>query len=281
MILITGADGFVGGGFYRFLKEKGIEACGTSLLPQEGLIQADITKPLKVLPKRIDVVVHLAARLSSSAEEHAQPEVAMRECLRVNAEGTLNLLKATKDAKHFIYVSTGAVYGQNPKPSETDMPRPDSWYSLSKHIGELYAERMCKSLTILRPGSVYGPGQQRFFIANLIKSLQSNHDVTIFGEGRTQLDLVYVKDLYDVLLKIISEKQCGTFNIGSGELVSVKEIATIAKGVFKESKSRIVFDSTKPESTNGVLLDTKKARKVLNLNMRYNVLDGFKDIRRG
>ena len=83
---------------------------------------------------------------------HCAALTGIRECeenkekaWRVNVEGTENLVKACEDAAkdcYFIYVSTACVfYGDEGNYVETDTPYPKNFYSLTKLLGESFADR--------------------------------------------------------------------------------------------------------------------------------------------
>lgn len=114
---------------------------------------------------RVDVVVHLAARVHVMHERAGDPLKAFRT---VNVEGTLNLAKLAKVAgvKRFLFLSSLGVNGSQTslgKPfSEKDIPQPHNSYAISKWEAEQglmrIAEEAGLEVVIIRSPLVYGFG---------------------------------------------------------------------------------------------------------------------------
>ncbi|MEY3760971.1 MAG: hypothetical protein RIR39_2462, partial [Pseudomonadota bacterium] len=147
MILVSGANGFVGKSLCRMLAEqrqivrkttrrinmqvKNNETLGVGEL--NG--QSDWTKALL----DIKVVIHLAARVHVMNDASTDP---LAEFRKVNVEGTLNLAKQAAKAgvKRFIFMSSIKVNGEHSdldKPfTEVDMADPQDAYGISKFEAE-------------------------------------------------------------------------------------------------------------------------------------------------
>ncbi len=176
-VLITGAAGFLGRGLATALLEDAgglgrasslvaidTVPCGLDDTRVESRI-GTITDPEFVAPAvdGVDVVFHLAAVLSGQAE--AEFDAGMR----VNVEGTRNLLEACRRLPRpprFVFTSTLAVFGGRlPEVVPEDAPvTPESSYGTAKAIAELlvseYSRRglvdgiACRLPTIaIRPGA--------------------------------------------------------------------------------------------------------------------------------
>lgn len=95
---------------------------------------------------------------------HAAALVSIRECEKnknkawnVNVEGTKNLVKACKSTSpktKFIYISTACVFsGEEGLYTESDLPNPKNYYSLTKLIGE-FVIRELENWLIIRTNFV-------------------------------------------------------------------------------------------------------------------------------
>lgn len=286
-ILITGATGFLGRELYYFLKGKGFLVYGTSTTKQldTSLFQVDITgrDDLEKLPREIDVVIHLAA----VREQFDSDSKNYKKCMEVNAIGSLNVARfaAERGIGHFVYISSNTVYGSNKvKIKETVPANPNSNYGVSKYTGEMYCKEVCgesgMKLTILRLANVFGGSQKKFLIAYLVDCVRNNKSLKIFGRGEGMWDLVYLKDVLEVILKVVKDKIYGTYNIGSGKLISVKEIAETVLEVFNESESKIIFDVEKKENKDNLLMDISKAKRKLGYEVKYYIEKGLEDYKR-
>ena len=106
-------------------------------------------------------------------------------------------------------------------------------------------------------------------LRKFIEAKQNNkQEVTIWGSGTPMREFLFVDDLAEACL-FLMENYNGieTVNIGTGEDVSIKELAeTIMKIVGFEG--HLVFDSTKPDGTPRKLLDVSK---INNLGWKHKV----------
>ena len=104
----------------------------------------------------------LVAAVVHSAAWTGGAELSDAEGLRVNVEGTRNVLAAAQAAgvERFIYVSSVAVYGVNRAPLiDESMPTPPvgQAYPDSKIAAERLVRESGLPYVIIRPASTYGP----------------------------------------------------------------------------------------------------------------------------
>ena len=92
--------------------------------------------------------------------------------------------------------------------------------------------------------------------------------VTLWGTGSPLREFLYVDDLADACVFLMENyDEEGHINIGSGEEVSIKELAEMVK-VVVGFEGDLVFDTDKPDGTPRKLLDTNKMQ---NMGWRYKV----------
>jgi UDP-glucose 4-epimerase len=157
------------------------------------------------------------------------------------AYGTNELMKWAVECgcKNFVLASTAAVYGKNSNLplDEDDKPYPESPYATSKLLMEYMAESFKdQSVAILRFFNVYGEGQRDeggylSAIPIFLKQYNNNEPLTVTGDGKQTRDFVYVGDLVEAIEKSISFN--GVLNIGSGEEISIIDIAKTFKDDIK------------------------------------------------
>ena len=172
LILMTGATGFIGRHLLPALHKQNLQLILAirrhpinELSHNHKIINVgEINETINWLDKlkRVDTVIHLAARAHQLNDQSINPEA---EFLRINCEGTKNLAKQAIAAgvKHFIFISSiGAMATLSDTIISEESPcQPDTPYGRSKLNAETALVELCQKTqmnwTILRPTLVYGP----------------------------------------------------------------------------------------------------------------------------
>ena len=215
-ILVTGAAGFLGGHLIRALMETDVQITAVDIAePNRQLleqydkrinwIQANVvTDDLSRHLAGIDVVYHLAGKALAGTSEHI-----FKELVRLNVDGTRNMVKASADAgvKRFIHISSAAVCGSsgNRVVGEGDI-RPSASYGLSKLRSEEVVKEFCgdkMTYVIFRPTAFFGENHLGS-LYEMVRAIKQKRYVMI-GSGHNHMNFLYVKDLVDVLIKVKDE----------------------------------------------------------------------------
>ena len=158
--------------------------------------------------------------------------------MRVNAEGTVNVLKCVKEYQPsalIVFASSAAVYGE-PRYTPVDEQHqtdPVSPYGISKLAGEKYLIAYMKSYgikpVIARIFNTYGPRQSRYVIHDLIKKVAVNQNrLTILGTGSNIRDYAYVSDTVGALLLLAEQGKIGEiYNIAGGNPISIANLSKL------------------------------------------------------
>jgi len=179
-----------------------------------------------------DTVFHLAGIAND-------PSAALNPCAswEVNVLATMRLADraARQGVRHFIYPSSGAVYGVRPEPRITeDLDlRPISDYNKTKMVAERvilsYGDRM--TTTILRPATVcgYSPRMRLDLTVNLLtmQALTAGR-MTVFGGDQVRPN-IHIDDLVDLYVFAYEQRLAGVFN-AAFENLTVLEIAQLIAG---------------------------------------------------
>jgi GDP-L-fucose synthase len=88
--------------------------------------------------------------------------------------------------------------------------------------------------------------------------LQNQPTVTVWGTGTPLREFLYVDDLADALVFLMNTyNQVEFINVGTGQEVSIKELALTIKAVVGY-EGDLVFDTAKPDGTPRKLLDVSR-----------------------
>ena len=109
---------------------------------------------------------------------------------------------------------------------------------------------------------------------------ENNHsDVILWGTGSPKREFLHVDDLANSVVYALENKlDRSLYNIGSGEEISIKELAILIKNIVG-FKGKIIWDNTKPDGTPRKLLDSTKINR-LGWNSRINLDYGVEKVYR-
>lgn len=264
-ILVTGAAGFIGSNFVRFMLEHypDINVISLDKLTYAGdlnnlavvkkfnnhqFVQGDIVDKDLILnilrEQNIDTIAHFAA------ESHVDNSISNPKVfLETNIIGTFTLLEAArtywleekkwdKTNCKFHHVSTDEVYGalevNDPAFNEQNLYKPNSPYSASKaasdHIVRAYYHTYGLPVTTSNCSNNYGPNQHKEkLIPKVIYSCLNKEPITVYGNGSNVRDWLYVEDHCEAIDVIIRKGAVGeVYNIGGkNELDNLSLIRTI------------------------------------------------------
>lgn len=141
--------------------------------------------------------------------------------------------------RHFVYVSTDAVYPLSADIIDEHTPLlPQSLYGHAHAVREQYVRDYIapEKLTILRPCAIYGEGDSHnaYGISRFLKSAREQGRIELFGGGEEYRDHIHVDDFAAIAFDALSHQVAGTFNAASGKSWRFSEIAAaIASGMGK------------------------------------------------
>jgi UDP-glucose 4-epimerase len=256
-VLVTGGAGYVGSQLVQTLAaDKNIShivvydnlsrdnysfflnATRTTLPNKISFIAGDIldTRTLKKALKDVEVVYHLAARVStpfSNTDSHFYEQV--------NHWGTAELVYAIEESesvKKFVFLSSTSVYGSSKEEvSEETTPNPRTFYSISKLRAEEHVRRLFTKLNtlIIRCGNVYGYSSTMRFDAVVNKFMfdaHVNNRVSIHGSGKQHRSFIHVNKVAHVLTKALSTAiPSGVYNLSDLNL-QVLDIRDTLKNIY-------------------------------------------------
>lgn len=240
MILVTGANGFVGAALCRHLEAKGYGVRrALRSAPAAGAAPGDYVAVGELAAAQdwsaalagCEAVVHLAARVHVMNDGAADP---LAEFRRVNVDGTLNLARqaARRGVRRFVFVSSVKVNGEATLPgkpfTEEQPAAPQDPYGVSKHEAELGLRALAKEtgmqVVIVRPPLVYGPGVRANFRA-LARAVQARLPLPLAWVDNRR-SLVGLDNLADFLRVCLEHPAAAgqTFLVSDGEDLSTPDL---------------------------------------------------------
>ena len=247
---------------------------------------------VKDVLKDAEIVYHLAA-ISGVVPCNKNPELAFK----VNVNGTLNMLEQSvkREVEYFIFPSSSAVYGE----VEDEVAKEDTPINPLNVYGAVKAscEALCRAYynsyglgtVILRFTNIYGVGtypKWRTVVTNFIKRALTGEPLIIYGSGEQKRDFIHIDDAVEIYKLVITPKARGeVFNAGSGEVVSVKELAEIVADVARKRgiEVDIRFEKARESKERTFAYDLSRI-KSLGFEPRYDIRKGvektFNDVER-
>jgi len=299
-VLVTGAAGFIGSHTAERLKEMGHEVVGVdnfspyynvSLkklnakeLQVKGIellnIDLCIDELIKKLPLDVDYIFHFAAHPGISKSS------TFEEYLVNNIVGTHKLLQFTErniKTPFFINIATSSIYGLEATYPETEVPKPASYYGVTKLAAEQLVLSKVREKKLqacsLRLYSVYGPRERPDKLyTKLIDCGINNKSFPLFrGSEKHLRSFSYVQDIVDGIVSVIGKE-----NICNGEIINLgtETESTTAEGIATvEDILGIKIDMEIKPVREGDQSRTKaninKARKLLNYNPQTTLRKGL------
>ncbi len=273
-ILITGSQGFIGKNLVLSLKHKfDIEEISRKTVYDINNLQSFSEM------EKIDTVIHCAAR--TFVPDSFDKKYSF---YKFNILSTLNIAEfcLKKNVNKIIYLNAYPYGKPLSLPVDENHPlEPHSPYNTSKLIAEdllfKYLDGVT-SVTSLRVFNVYGNFQSKHFLIPTIISQAQNNGKIILNDLRPKRDFLYIKDLINLIEKIINTKSAkGIYNVGYGKSTSIKEICEAVAVLLKTNVELISKNKIRPNEVLELYSDISKAKKTFNWKPKYNIVRGLTD----
>ncbi len=293
-VLVTGHKGFVGKHLVKKLEDEGHFVTGLDIKNGE---QEDVTKAATFDLPEVDVVIHLAANCSNPLSMKNPTWDA-----ETNIMGTIQTLEYCR--KHnvpIIFYSTCRVVTddadyfydsfEDTQPCNLDYRNMRPPYGLSKLTAEkyieLYATLWNVKYFILRPGTIYGPGQdgteEAGWVYHFVNKAIKKEPITIFGDGNQTRDVVHVKDIVDLTVTMMNKivdpandnHYMKTYFVGGGQS-NVVSLNTIVK--FLGIENITYGPARKPDLYHYVSKDQFYLKRDFGWEPKINWIDGIREV---
>jgi len=257
-ILVTGACGYKGNVLVPKLLNAGhsviafdIMWFGNDLQMHSKLkvIKGDVRNIAEIPLEGVDAIIHLSSVANDPAGD-LDPKLTWE----ISALATMQLIDraARLGIKHFIYASSGSVYGLKDEAQVTEDLTlvPLSEYNKTKMVAERvvlsYSNQMV--VQVVRPATVCGISpRMRFDVSVNMLTMQAltRGEITVLGGDQTRPN-IHIDDITDLYLFLLNRPDVtGVYNAGF-ENLSIRRIAEMA--CEKASAKITVLPSNDPRS---------------------------------
>ena len=275
-IYIAGHNGMVGSACLRLFQLRGYK----NLIFKTSK-ELDLRNQMEVNSffeyQKPDAVIIAAARVGGI---HANNTYGY-DFLIDNLQIQNNLISASE--KHnvgkVIFLGSSCIYPKMaPQPLKEEylltgsLEETNQWYAIAKIAGlksiEALNKYKNKNYVSLMPTNLYGqndnydlnnshvlPALIRKFHEAKINNLS---EVVLWGSGEPLREFLYVDDLAEAILySLVNDLDSDLYNIGSGDEISIKELAEMIQKIIGHN-GKIIWDTSMPNGTPRKLLDSSR-----------------------
>ena len=293
-ILIIGANGFLGSNIIQLISKNKLRYKDFSFIAADlhnnyidktvPFYHIDITHQEDVYKKIVNLspdVILLTAALTNVDQNQKDKRLATK----INVEGPKNIIKAVKQINSkLVFISTDFVFDGRNKGyyTEEDIPNPINHYAKTKREAELALINSDIDHLICRTAVLYGWNDEKLnFVTWILKKLQKKEQIDIVTDQIN--NPTYVRNLVEIILKLIEKKASGIYHTAGSDVLSRYEIAIKCAEVFEHDKKLIIpiksFNqiATRPKN---VSLNLTKLKRFLGPELKcLSLLEGLNDMK--
>lgn len=279
-IYVAGHRGLVGSAIVRALENAGY----TNLLFRTHS-ELDLTQQQQTndffAQERPDYVFLAAAKVGGIHANNTYRGEFIYENLMVQA----NVIESARrhGVKRLLFLGSSCIYPRNcPQPMREEhllsglLEQTNEPYAIAKIAGiklcEAYNAQYNTDFASVMPTNLYGPNdnfdlETSHVLPALLRKIHEAKiakcaHVTLWGTGTPKREFLHVDDMASACLFLMNKSGYKEIvNIGSGEEVSIKELAEVICEIVG-FEGEIIYDSTKPNGTPRKLLDTNRLNKL-------------------
>ncbi|MCH1429550.1 MAG: NAD-dependent epimerase/dehydratase family protein [Chlamydiales bacterium] len=279
-IYLAGHNGLVGKAIHQELKSQGFDNIITKSSKELNLKEqsavADFFKENKP-----DIVILAAAKVGGIKANSDYPADFIYDNLAIE----LNVIHQAykRGVKKLVFLGSSCIYPRHaPQPIKEEdllsspLEKTNEPYAIAKIAGlklcESYNKQYGTDFISCMPTNLYGPGDNfdlksshvmPALIAKFVSAKKENkNQVEVWGTGKVKREFLYVEDLAKAVVFLMQNYQGNMpLNVGTGEDVSIHELASLIKDVVGY-KGKLVFNPTYPDGTPRKLLDVSRIKKL-------------------
>lgn len=293
-ILVTGGAGFLGSYVVQELLREGA-AKRNILIPRSKDYDLRNEDVCKRIVKGKDIIIHLAGNVGGIGKNLKLPATLLYDNLLMG----IHLIHEAAKTKVNKIVIIGTICSY-PKYAPIPFKEEDLWmgypeetnapYGLAKKLllvaTQSYKKQYGLNGIYLLLVNLYGPGdnfdlETSHVIPALIRKVDeakrnNKKYVEVWGDGTPTREFIYVEDAaHAIVLATKSYEKSEPVNIGSGEEISIKDLAILV-AKYMDFKGEIIWDTTRPNGQPRRNLDVSKAAREFNFRAKIPFTVGIK-----
>ncbi len=294
-IYIAGHQGLVGSALVKKLEQKGYSNLILKTKKELDLLDSAAVKNFFEIEKP-DYVFLAAAKVGGILANDAYPADFIRENLIIQ-NNIIHNAYLTK-VKKLLFLGSSCIYPKNcPQPIKEEyllsgeLEDTNKAYAIAKIAGiiecQSYNKQYGTNFISIMPTNLYGPNDNfdlktSHVLPALIRKfheakINNKKEVEVWGTGAAKREFLYVGDLADACLFLMNNyNKSKIINIGTGEDISIKELAETIKKIT-DFKGKIIWDKSKPDGTPRKLLDVGRLRD-LGWKHKINLKEGIEKV---
>jgi len=270
-VIVLGALGMAGQGFYKYFNELGFDVLGVSRVGSD--INLDLIN-------QYDALDYLFQSFKPTYVVNCAALVSLKVCednpiLSYQINSLLPQKLSQSSVRYgfkFIHISTDHYYLLDNIPllhSEVDPVFLVNTYAKSKYLGELYSASCDKSLIIRTNITGFRNHPQRpTFIEWMIDSIQNPEPIKLFTDFYTST--INVSAFCRYAYSLLEHGCSGLFNIASSESISKFQFASLLAEEMSANQASFVqasVDGLYPKRATDLGLNCSKVESILDLAM--------------
>ncbi|MEI9997265.1 MAG: GDP-L-fucose synthase [Rhizomicrobium sp.] len=274
-IWVAGHNGMVGSAIVRRLASEGCEIV-TAARPEVDLRRQSEAEDWLSAHKP-DAIFLAAALVGGIHANNTRPA----EFLHDNLAIEVNVIEAARRVRtpKLMLLGSSCIYPRlapQPIPEDALLTGPleptNEWYAIAKIAGiklcAAYRRQYGCDFVSVMPTNLYGPGDNfdpegSHVVPGLMRRMHDAKnrglpEIVVWGTGTPRRELLHVDDMADAcvhLMRHYSDER--HINIGTGEDVSIRELAETVKAVVGY-EGALAFDASRPDGTPRKLLDVSR-----------------------
>jgi len=293
-VCVTGGDGFLGSYVLEKLAERGATQVFVPKIEEYNIVEPEAVKRL-LADANPDLILHLAANVGGIGANQARPAEFFYDNLMMGVQLMHEAWKA--GVSKFVAIGTVCAYPKftpvpfreetlwDGYPEETNAP-----YGLAKKMllvqSQSYRQQYNFNSLFLIPVNLFGPRdnfnlETSHVIPALIRKCfeaqeRGDDEIIVWGDGSPTREFLYAADAAEgILLAAEGYNSSDPVNLGSGEEISIKDLATKIVE-FTGFEGRLVWDTSRPNGQPRRGLDTSRAKERFGFQAQVKLEEGLK-----